>query len=215
VAPITQKIRKEYRSAGVWRLLQALLNRIKILFSRYVYLHKRGRFLEWDLTRPVPEVEHPRIDIEIRELKEDELSRFKEIVREPKLELFRRRLSEGKVCLVAWHGDEVAWFGWVTMSSEYEPVFAVTVDLKKSEGYVLDAFTNPKYRKKNLHSYMSARRLDQLQKMGATKAYGIAALENLPSRRAHNKGGCVETKEISYINILGMRFHRWKDLRKK
>lgn len=212
---ISQKIREEYESGGVGRLLQALLNRAKRFFSLYVYFHKKGRFLEWDLTRPVPEVDPPRIDIEIKELKEHELPRFSDIVSESKLELFRRRLSEGKVCLVAWHGDEVAWFGWVTTLSEYEPVFAVTLDLKEGEGYVLDAFTNEKYRGKNLHSYMSARRLERLQKMGAKKAYGIAARENLPSRKAHNKGGCVETKEVSYINVLGMKFHRWKDLSKK
>ena len=186
---------------------------MKKCFSLYVYFHKKGRLLEWSLTEPVPEVAPPRIDIEVRELGEGDLVHFKELVSDKKLLLFRKRLAEGKVCLVAWHKGEVAWFGWVCRGFEYEPIFGVMLDLKDDEGDVLDAFTNPKFRGMNLHTFMSARRLERLQRMGVRKAYGIAMVGNLPSRRAHEKGGCVETREVSYFNVLGVKFHRWKDLK--
>ncbi len=212
MASTGRKIKEGYAEGGVGRLAEAFFNRVRKLFSLYVYFHKKGRLLEWSLTEPVPEVAPPRIDIEVRELSEGDLVHFTELVSEKKLRLFRKRLAEGKVCLVAWHGAEVAWFGWVCRGFEYEPVFGVMLDLKDDEGDVLDAFTNPRFRGKNLHTYMSARRLERLQKMGVRKAYGIAAVGNLPSRKAHEKGGCVETREVSYFNVLGVKFHRWKDL---
>ncbi len=207
------KIKEEYGEGGLARLAGAFFNRVRKFFSLYVYFHKRGRLLEWSLTERVPEVPPPRLDVEVRELTERDLVRFKDLVSEKKLRLFRKRLAEGKVCLVAWHEGEVAWFGWVCRGFEYEPVFGVMLDLKDDEGDVLDAFTNPKFRGKNLHSYMSARRLERLQQMGVRKAYGIAAVGNVASRKAHEKGGCVETREVSYFNVLGVKFHRWKDLR--
>jgi len=212
MASTGSKIKDEYAEGGLGRLAGALFNRLKKFFSLYVYFHKKGRLLEWSLTEPVPEVPAPRLDIEVRELAEGDLVSFTGLVTDRKLRLFRKRLGEGKVCLVAWHKGEVAWFGWVCRGFEYEPVFGVMLALKDDEGDVLDAFTNPKFRGKNLHTYMSARRLERLQRMGVTKAYGIAAVGNLPSRKAHEKGGCVETREVSYFNVLGVKFHRWKKL---
>lgn len=209
------RIRDGYAEGGLGRLAGALFNRVKRFFSLYVYCHKKGRLLEWSLDRPVPEVAPPGLEIEVKELEEKDLPRFDQLVSEKKLRLFRNRLAAGKVCLVAWHRGEVAWFGWVCKGFEYEPVFGVMLDLKDGEGDVMDAFTNPKFRGKNLHSYMSARRLERLQKMGVRKAYGIAAVGNLSSRRAHEKGGAVETREVSYFKILGLKFHRWKDLKRR
>jgi hypothetical protein len=211
---IGQKVKEGYAEGGVARLFEAFVNGLKKYFSRYIYFHKTGRLLEWSLTGPVPQVEPPQLGIEVRELKEEELPYFKDIIREEKIRLFRRRLAEGKVCLVAWHGREVAWFGWVCKGFEYEPIFGVMLDLKEDEGDVLDAFTNPKYRGRNLHTYMSTKRLERLQKMGVRRAYGIALVGNIPSRKAHKKGGCVETREVSYFNVLGIKFHRWKDIKK-
>lgn len=215
MAQLTQRIKEGYEEGGTGRLTQAFVNRVTKFVSLYLYSRKKARLLEWSLTGPVPEVDPPGIGIEIRDLREEEIPCFKDIVRAKKLELFRERLAEGKICLVAWHEGEVAWFGWVAMGPEYEPIFRVMLNLKEDEGYLLDAFTNPKYRGKNLHTYMSARRLERLQRMGARRAFGIAAVENLPSRKAHGKGGCVETREVSCINILGIRFHLWKDLPEK
>ena len=212
MASTGSRIRNGYAEGGLGRLAGALFNRAKKFFSLHVYFHKKGRLLEWSLTESVPEVASPRVEIEVRELNEGDLTHFTQLVSDKKLRLFKERLAEGKVCLVAWHKGEVAWFGWVCRGFEYEPVFGVMLDLKDDEGDVLDAFTNPKFRGKNLHTYMSARRLERLQKMGVKKAYGIAAVGNLPSRKAHEKGGCVETREVSYFNVLGVKFHRWKDL---
>jgi hypothetical protein len=217
---VSEKIKEHYEEEGIKGVTDSFWNNLKRIFSIYVYFHKKGRMLEWTLTDPIPDVEPPGVDIEIRRLKEDEIPCFKDIISKRKEELFRNRLKQGKVCLVAWHRGEVVWFGWVTTGKlsrglEHEPVFDVGLRLQSDEGYLLDAFTRPGYRGMNLHTFMSAKRLETLKEMGATRAFGVAAKQNIASRKAHQKGGCVETKEVSYINILGIKFHLWKDLRTK
>ena len=196
-------------------LAESFCNRVCRLFSSCVYFNRKARVLEWTLIDPVPDVEPPTVEIEIRELRAEEIVGFKDILREEKLRLWRRRLEEGKVALIAWHGDEVAWYGWVSMEFEHEPVFDVDLDLRQDEGYVLDAYTNPKYRGSNLHTYMSVKRLQRLKEMGARRAVGIAAKQNVASRRAHQKGGAVEVKEVSHVNIFGVKFHLWRNLKRE
>ncbi|MFH0777709.1 MAG: GNAT family N-acetyltransferase [Candidatus Eisenbacteria bacterium] len=207
------RIREKYAGGGLGALAQSVLYRVRRFVSIRIFFHRTARLLEWDLTRPVPNVSPPTVDVEVRRLKAEEIPLFTDIVREEKLGLFGERLRDGMICLVAWHKNTVAWYGWVTMKFEHEPWSGVDLQLKEGEGYVLDAFTRPEYRGRNLHSYMSARRLEVLKEMGAVRAYGIAAVPNRASRRAHQKGGCVETKEITYTNVLGFKFHQWKDLK--
>ncbi|UCF77833.1 MAG: hypothetical protein JSW03_06890 [Candidatus Eiseniibacteriota bacterium] len=210
---VPEKARQRYAEGGMLRLAESLANGLRRFLSTRVFSIRKARLLEWSLTGPIPNVEPPGIEIDVRELREEEIPRFKNIVREEKLELWRRRLRQGKVALVAWHGDEVAWFGWVSRQFEYETTFDVNLPLKEDEGYVLDAYTVPQYRGHDLHTYMSVKRLQKLKDLGARKAYGIAAKQNVASRRAHQKGGAVETKGITRVNILGIRFHLWKDLK--
>lgn len=210
---VWEKIKERYAEGGVRRLAESFCNRVKRLFSTYVYFNRKARVLTWSLIDPVPEVEPPKVEIEIRELRREEIEHFKDIIRDEKAKLWRRRLEEGKVALIAWHKGKAACYGWVSMEFEYEPVFDVELKLERGEGYVLDAYTRPEYRGSNLHTYISVKRLEKLREMGAKKAVGITAKRNVASRRAHQKGGAVEVKEFSHINILGIKFHLWKDLK--
>ncbi|KPJ59518.1 MAG: hypothetical protein AMJ46_10905 [Latescibacteria bacterium DG_63] len=210
---VREKIRDRYAEGGLSRLAESFCNSIRKLFSTYVYFNRKARVLAWSLTDPIPEVEPPTVDIEIRELRSEEIEHFKDIIRKEKAILWQRRLEEGKVALVAWHKGEVAWFGWVSVEFEHEPVFDVELKLKSDEGYLLDAYTRPEYRGSGLHTYMSVKRLQKLKEMGGRRAFGIAAKKNVASRKAHQRGGAVEVKEISHINIFGIKFHLWKDLK--
>jgi GNAT superfamily N-acetyltransferase len=215
MASVPEKMKERYTEGGIRGLAESFFNRTRRLFSTYVYFNRKARVLTWSLDDPLPEVEPPTVDIEIRELRGEEIEHFEDIIREEKVALWRRRLEEGKVALIAWHEGKVAWYGWVSMQFEHEPVFDVELQLEHDEGYVLDAYTRPEYRGSNLHTYMSVKRLERLKQMGARRAVGIAARHNVASRKAHHKGGAVEVKEISHINILGIKFHRWKDLETK
>ncbi len=213
MASISEKMKERYVEGGIRGLAGSFCNRVRRLFSTYVYFNRKARVLKWSLEGPLPETEPPTIEIEIRELCREEIGHFKDIIRKEKVGLWHRRLDEGKVALVAWHQGRVAWFGWVSMKFEHEPVFDVDLELENDEGYILDAYTRPEYRGSNLHTYMSVRRLARLKEMGARKAVGIAAKSNVASRKAHRKGGAVEVQEITHVNIFGIKSHRWKDLK--
>ena len=70
------------------------------------------------LKMPIEEIE-PKIKVTIRAAVEDDLDKFKGIVNERKIKIFRKRFKKDRICFIALDQEKIAYFGWISFDDEY------------------------------------------------------------------------------------------------
>lgn len=89
---------------------------------------------EYLLKMPIEEIE-PKIKVTIRAAVEDDLDKFKGIVNERKIKLFRKRFKKNRICFIALDQEKIAYFGWISFDDEYESIFQIRVKVNDKEAY--------------------------------------------------------------------------------
>lgn len=167
---------------------------------------------ERSLEKPIREVE-PRIKVTIREATEDNLDKFKGIVNERKLELFRERFKKDRICFIALKQKKIAYFGWISLEDEYESNCQIKVKLNEREAYWFDCYTVPEYRQNGLHTALTTKALIYLKNKGYKKVLMLVWNNNIYSRKAFREVGFEGKKIITLVKLFSLKFHIWHEFR--
>ena len=209
---IFKRVKDYYDNEGIGRTMMLPARRLNRLFNKYIFSIKKGVVAERDLSEPIEYVQ-PTIDVEIKEMQVEHLPLLKDIVTERKMRKFKERLlSKSRVGFIVFHEGEVAYYTWISITTEDNP-FDIEVKIGEHEGIIIDSYTLPKFRGNRIHTFMSAKRLEYLEKMGCHKVYAVYYEGNAHSRKAHLRNGYKEKKKVTVFTIFGLSIHRWKDIK--
>ena len=117
------------------------------------------------------------------------------------------RLADGQQCYIAEHQGRIVAGMWVT-GNFYEEGHARQFTLADEDVYVMDGFTLPEFRGKNvilqLSSYAAR---DLVERHGKRRAWALIDITNRPSQRAAAKGRRELAGVTGFIEVLGIRFY--------
>lgn len=167
---------------------------------------------ECSLEIPIEEIE-PKIKVTIRTAVEDDLDKFKGIVSERKIKLFRERFKKNRMCFIALHQENIAYFGWISFDDEYETIFQIMVRVKDKEAYWFDCHTIPEYRRYGLHSAITTKALIYLKDKGIKKVLTHVMKNNIYSRKAFRKVGFKEKRMVTLIKIFNFKHYIYRDFK--
>lgn len=169
---------------------------------------------EYLLKMPIEEIE-PKIKVTIRVAVEDDLDKFKGIVNERKIKLFRKRFKKDRICFIALDQEKIAYFGWISFDDEYESIFQIRVKVNHKEAYWFDCHTMPQYRYNGLHSAITAKALIYLKDKGFKKVLTHVMKDNIYSRKAFEKLGFKEKRMVTLIKLFNFKHYIYRDSKGK
>lgn len=167
---------------------------------------------ECSLEIPIEEIE-PKIKVTIRTAVEDDLDKLKGIVNERKMKLFRERFKKNRICFIALHQENIAYFGWISFDDEYESIFQIRVKVKDKEAYWFDCHTILGYRDNGLHSAITTKALIYLKDKGIKKVLTHVMKNNIYSRKAFRKVGFIEKRMVTLIKIFNFKHYIYRDFK--
>ena len=189
-----------------WKALRFILRKSMGIDWRREILAERS------LEEPIEEFK-PKIKVTIRQATDNDLDKFKGIVSESKLELFKERFEEGRICLIALDGERVISFAWISSENEYEINCCIEVKLNEEEGYLFDDYTVPEYRYKGLQTALITKRLASLKEQAYRKALVFLWDKATYSRKAYSRVGFKGKQVVTLIILFGLKFHRWREFK--
>ncbi len=166
------------------------------------------------LKMPIEEIE-PKIKVTIRAAVEDDLDKFKGIVNERKIKLFRKRFKKDRICFIALDQEKIAYFGWISFDDEYESIFQIMVKVNDKEAYWFDCHVIPQYRHNGLHSAVTAKALIYLKDKGCKKVLTHVMKDNIYSRKAFEKVGFKEKRMVTLIKLFNFKHYIYRDFKGK
>ena len=124
----------------------------------------------------------------------------------------QQRLDKGAIAFCVFIGSELAHIGWVALSRDAqssigEPPFKV--DFSNKEGCTGDAWTNPKYGRMGLSSYIYMRRLRFMLNNGIVTNCSAANKRNVLAQKYATKVDKNMCGEGRYLKILWWK--SWKE----
>jgi|SRR5665648_214667 len=169
---------------------------------------------EYLLEIPIKKIE-PKIKVTIRAATEDDLDKFKGIVNERKIKLFKKRFKKDRICFMALDQEKIAYFGWISFGDEYESIFQIIVKVNDKEAYWFDCHTIPEYRRNGLHSAITAKALIYLKDKGCKKVLTHVMKNNIYSRKSFRKVGFKEKRMVTLIKIFNFKHYIVRDFKGK
>jgi hypothetical protein len=103
---------------------------------------------------------------------------------------------------------------WIALSRQANSainVYPLKIDFTQRESYAAGVWTNPKFRRNGLHTYVYYKMYDFLRESGKLRVLSIVASDNIPAIRAHFKFAPDERiyARARYIQLFNLRF--WKE----
>ena len=126
----------------------------------------------------------------------------------------RTMLEQGALAGVLFVNKELASMEWAATTIQANSainIYPLKIDFSQKEAYASVVWTNPKYRRNGLHSYVYFKIYDFLREQGIKKVKSIVASDNSPALRAHDRFAPQEKiyGRGYYLKILGLRY--WKE----
>jgi ribosomal protein S18 acetylase RimI-like enzyme len=116
------------------------------------------------------------------------------------------KLAGGRRCFLAWDGDRVAAYGWVTQGDECVGELERTFRIQHGEAYIWNCYTLPAYRRLYLYSALLSHILHTLREEGLRRAWIGSAVQNRASLRGFANAGFQPVIRILYLRFLLLRF---------
>jgi ribosomal protein S18 acetylase RimI-like enzyme len=176
------------------------------LFS-YVFDKRMATVFERSLDDAFPEYP-PSIPIIVREITQEDIDRFRQpqsLLREHRVAEFAERLKTGRVGVIALADDRVAGYAWLSQGTELDRWLGIEVSMQEGEGYLLDMFIFPHFRRHRIYPSLQLHRFNCLRRLGCRIAYGIVAANNFPALKWHERLGFRGLRQIGYMKIMGMK----------
>ncbi len=181
---------------------------------RHLFEVRKATVFARALDEPMPEY-GPGVPLSVREMTSEDLDHFREpvsLLRERRIMRFARQLRAGRVGVIALDDHQVVGFGWLSLENEIDRLLNVEISLQQGEGYIYDGFVFPGFRGRNIYPALLTWRLDYLMRHGCRTAYSIVAVGNMPAETWHRRMGFRPQREIGYVKILGLKWHRSRPL---
>ena len=116
-----------------------------------------------------------------------------------------QRFTGRRRCYVAWDGDRVVAYGWVSQGSECVGELERAFHMAPDEAYIWDCVTLPEYRGRGLYSALLAYMLAELRDLGVRRTWIGASLDNQASIRGFMKAGFQPAIKLIYRRLLALR----------
>ncbi len=117
------------------------------------------------------------------------------------LELYRKRLIEGKICYALRHRGRFIAFSWFDLDEcSYEGEWFL---LKRDESYNFDSWVEDRYRGRQISGLMRYKCHKVLARMGRTKMYSFTEYFNTPGLRSRPKNLARKIKLGLFVKIPG------------
>lgn len=125
----------------------------------------------------------------------------------------RERLKKGAVLLLLFVNQEFAHRQWLAPNEEAKNSFnnyPYRVNFSNNECCIGDAWTNPKYRRQGLNTYIEYKREELFKERRIRRMWSLVRTDNIISQRARKKygGGTIHAK-AHYVRIGRLQF--WKE----
>ena len=124
----------------------------------------------------------------------------------------RERLDSGAIAFCIFIGQELANIGWVAMTQQAKDSLngpPLKVDFSNNEGYLGGTWTNPKYRRLGLHTYVIFKRLEFMLDKGLLTSRSAIAKTNTASLTRIRRLGVWPYGEGRYLRLLWWK--SWKE----
>jgi hypothetical protein len=123
-------------------------------------------------------------------------------------------LEKGVLAGLLFIEKDLASVEWIAQNPQANSainIYPLKIDFSLREAYAAGVWTNPKYRRKGLHTYVYYKIYDFLRESGKTRVLSIVASDNIPANRAHFKFAPDERiyARARYIQLFNLRF--WKE----
>ncbi len=123
----------------------------------------------------------------------------------------RSMLDQGAVVGLIFAGKELASMEWAAMTDKANRainIYPLKIDFSQKEAYASGVWTNPKYRRNGLHTYVYYRVYDYLRRNGVMTVRSIVATDNVAAQKAHMRFAPQEKiyARARYLRLLGLQF---------
>ena len=201
VKSLIRKVRERYRGQGVVGLAEAFLARLPFVRTVYCYHVCRLPLTGIRETEAPPEVS---IELVRDAGLVDVLTTL-----QSKPELFRGRLREGHLCLMASvEGRPVAYL-WAQPdgTAHRHQVHGFSVPIAAGQIYIYDGFVRPDWRRRGLIRSLEERMgAHAIRNLGKRELVGIIESSNLVSLKAHARLGFVRGRARFFVRIGRLDF---------
>ncbi|MFC1847901.1 GNAT family N-acetyltransferase [Chloroflexota bacterium] len=129
----------------------------------------------------------------------------------------RKSLDGGSIAFCVFTNGEIAHSGWVALSENAKKSMLqlpYTVDFSNGEACTGGMWTNPKYRRMGLATYVYLKRCQFLRDSGIRVTRNAVTVDNVTARRLLEKCGARIYTEGHYLRIAGWVFNKEKKLNK-
>jgi ribosomal protein S18 acetylase RimI-like enzyme len=163
-------------------------------------LYRRIVLLECALDSALPEVE-PTLPLEMRLLRESELSDYLELRGEADRGAVLRRLQSGQLCFVALYQGRIVSACWATCCTTWTEFLACDMHVGEGEVYFFDAFTDGSCRGQGIAPALCRHQLRYFQQAGLRRALRGTFDANAAALRAHAKSGFRPVGTLCRIKV--------------
>jgi hypothetical protein len=117
-----------------------------------------------------------------------------------------QRFEAGRQCYIAWAGNDLAAYAWVSFDEEFVSEFNLRIRLLPGEAYIWDCLTFPGFREHRLYSGLLAYVASQLREQELCRVWICTDGENVPSQRGIARAGFSHVADLIVSRVLAMRF---------
>jgi ribosomal protein S18 acetylase RimI-like enzyme len=190
---------------GLRELREAFLNRA----VHRLYRRETGLLFEED-PREVSEAPPPA-GVEVRVLGDRDWVDVADTLTTRALSLFRRQMTPQNTCLVAWRGERLIGYTW--LSEPGAPLRGLPLPLPSGIAYGWDLWVDPRERSRGVGSALVRARLACARERGFLRAWRIVIDGNRPALRTleRSSGGRARVLgKVVYVTFLGRRRARYE-----
>jgi len=194
-------VRLVYRRGGWLEVRQLLADRT----WHRIYRAERMLVIEQDLEHfrdvPIP------AGVSIRKLEDRDWAALGALVPMRELDRFRKVVSGGHVCLIAWRGTQPIGYTWYAGHLAPE-VSILPIPLPSDAAYLWDLYVIPSERSTGIGSALVAARLRLAREAGFKLGWRAVLPTNAPSLRTVDKtaGNGRVLGEVRYVKVLSRMF---------
>ena len=120
----------------------------------------------------------------------------------------QQRFAAGCRCFVAWVGNDIATYGWVSRNVERIGELERSLRMRPDEAYIWDCATLPPFRRQRLYSALLGHVVAVLRDEGLRRMWIGTSLQNHPSLRAFATAGFQPAVRVVYVRLLVLS-HFW------
>jgi GNAT superfamily N-acetyltransferase len=121
--------------------------------------------------------------------------------------LVRERLAKGEICCVIFQGARVLSFCWMAFEQKDVGEIEQRVKLAHGDVYLYQAYTVPKFRRKNLYATVLTHIIEFAKERSYKRLLIFSLAQNRFSRRGILRAGFTHFQTIFFFRVLTRKFY--------